>query len=149
MQRIKAYFGIEALPALPAKNYTLLKLLLRNMAANHYSQPADHFHYRARNDEKAIIFQGNFPRDFLRPGDIQERLSELFNVETNQITANINKISFGPGYSAFCTFSYNSTPRLRHVIFGFDTTWPTLAESAAECRAFILANANDWDSEIS
>lgn len=149
MQRINAYFGIEALPALPAKNYTLLKLLLQNMAANHFPQPASHFHYRIRSDSKAIIFQGTFLSDFLRPGDIQERLSELFNVGINQIAANINQISFGPGYSAFCTFSYNSTPRLRYVIFGFDTTWPTLAESAAECRAFILANANDWDSEIS
>lgn len=147
MQRIHAYFGMEALQALAEGNYRLLVLLLRNLAANHFSQPASRFHSRVRNDSKAIIFEGNFQRDFLRPGDIQERLSEIFGVETAQINMQITSISFGPGNSAFATFSYAGQARLRYIVFGFDATWPTLAESAVECIAFIQANKNQWDQE--
>ncbi len=136
---VNLYFYIEALNMTAAQRQTLveqLKLIGRRDAD---PNPKNRNHWRVRTDNLAVIFEAWFDEDHLTAVSLRNRLAAIYGVAQASITYATNQTAYGP----VVTYTYNSTARLRVGVFG--GTSASYAESQAQARAFLAANAGSWE----
>lgn len=139
------YFGIENL-ALNDVQRGLLVDALRALGPASHPSPACLCHLRTRLDGQAAIFEALFDEDKISIAAFKDRLGSIFSVDPATIDHGINLVTFAARQSAVVTFSRNSTDYLRVVFFGYaGADWPTWMQSGDETRAYLWANAAEWE----
>lgn len=141
------YFGIENIPATGLtenQKQTLIDGLRTIGAGENSNQPCERMHIRTRNDNDAVIFESLVNEDNLTILAIRTRLSNLFGVALNTITASTNQVA---NIGAVTTYSHNGTPKIRMAAFGHNgAAWGTTAQSRATAQAYIDANSVAWEA---
>ena len=143
---IHLYFGIENL-ALNATQRGLLVDALQALehAANN-PQVACFNHWRTRLDGQAAIFEAVWNKDAISIETFKKRLGTIFGVSWVTIGHSVDLVTFDSRETAIVTFSRSEVDYLRVAFFGYDgSDWPTWAESGNECRAYLAANAEEWE----
>jgi hypothetical protein len=139
------YFGIENLGLGDAGRDTLIQAL-RDLGPASDPQPARLCHWRTRLDGQAAIFEALFNEDNITVAAFKVQLSLIFGVEPVTIDHAVSLVTFDVLQTAVVTFSRNGADYLHVAFFGYDgATWPTWAESGTEARAYLAANAAEWD----
>ena len=145
---IHTYFGIENL-ALNAGQRGLLVDALRALGRHEPCSPqiACLNHWRTRLDDEAAIFEALFQKDNISIEAFKRKLGTIFGVSWVTIGHSTNLVTFDARETAIVTFSRTGTDYLRVAFFGYDgADWPTWNESGDECRAYLAANAEEWES---
>jgi len=139
------YFGIENL-ALNDAQRGLLIAALRALGPASHPQPACLCHWRTRLDGQAAIFEALFDEDNITVQAFKARLGVIFGIDPATIGHSTNLVTFANRQSAVVTFSRGGTDYLRVVFFGYaGADWPTWMDSGDECRAYLRANAAEWE----
>lgn len=133
------YIGFENI-ALTAQQKQTFVAGLQALGPSHADNGAYLNHMRVRLDNDAAIFEALFDEDQLTVLAWRQRLADIFGVAVANITASTQQTQYGP----VVTFVYQSTNRLRGLLFGgVGTDWQ---ESNAACRAYLAANSAAWES---
>ena len=141
----QVYFGIENL-ALNDAQRAMLVAALRALGPTSHPQPACLCHWRTRLDGQAAIFEALFEEDTITVVTFKNRLGSIFGVDPATIGHDIRLVTLATRESAVVTFSRGGTDYLRVVFFGYaGADWPTWMESGNECRAYLRANAAEWE----
>jgi len=136
----RQYYGIEDLALTQAQRETLIDAL-KKVGKPRSLQPAYFNHWRVRNDNKAVIFEGRFDDDEWTVETVTNRLANIFGVNPAIITTNTNQTQYGP----VVTFSAGGTDRIRMIAFGgLLATWE---ESHDLVLQYLANNIEDWDGE--
>jgi len=142
------YFGIENLALNDAQRGQLVAALRALGPASH-PQPACLCHWRTRLDAQAAIFEALFDEETITIQAFKARLGNIFGVDPATITHSTNLVTFANRESAVVTFGRGGTDYLRVVFFGYaGADWPAWMESGGECRAYLRANAAQWESQF-
>ena len=144
---VHLYFGIENL-ALNAEQRGLLVDALQALeCAANKPQVACFNHWRVRPDGQAAIFEAVWNKDAISIETFKKRLGAIFGVSWVTIGHSVNLATFDSRETAIATFSRLGVDYLRVAFFGYPggDDWPTWAESGDECRAYLAANAEEWE----
>jgi len=140
----QVYFGIENL-ALNDTQRGLLVTALRALGPSSHPSPACLCHWRTRLDGQAAIFEALFDEDHITIEAFKNRLGSIFGVDPANIGHDTRLVTLAKRESAVITFS-RGMDYLRVVFFGYaHAGWPTWMESGDECRAYLAANAAEWE----
>ena len=138
------YFGIENL-ALNDAQRGLLVDALRALGPSSHPQPACLCHWRTRLDGQAAIFEALFDEDTITVVTFKNRLGSIFGVNPANIGHDTRIVTLANRETAVVTFS-RGIDYLRVAFFGYaGVDWPTWMESGNECRAYLRANAVEWE----
>ena len=133
------YFGIENL-ALNDTQRAALVTALRALGPASDPSPAHLCHWRTRLDGEAAIFEALFADDALTVDAFKNRLAAIFGVDPATIDHDLTA-----GTNTVVVFSRGGTDYLRVALFGgLAATWD---ESGDACRAYLAANAAEWEDE--
>jgi hypothetical protein len=136
----RQYYGIEDIALTQAQRETLIDAL-KKIGKPRSLQPAYFNHWRVRNDNKAVIFEGRFDDDEWTVDTVVNRLAHIFNVDPAIISTSVNQTQYGP----VVTFSAGGTDRMRMIAFGgLLATWE---ESHDLVSQYLAANSGDWSGE--
>lgn len=139
------YFGIENLNLNAAQRATLVAAL-RALGPASDPQPARLCHWRTRNDGQAAIFEALFNENVLTIAVWKQRLGAIFGVDPSTIDHALVILHFGGGNTPVVTFSRTGTDYLRVALFGgVGAAW---GDSGDEARAYLAANAAEWEEGI-
>lgn len=131
----RQYYGIEDLALTPTQRDTMLDAL-RQLGANTSPRPHLRNHWRARLDNKAVIFEGQFNDEDWTIENIKTRLATLLGVNLAVIDAWIDHTQYGP----VVTFSAGGTERMRMIAFGgFLAPWEASHDAVLSYLATHLA----------
>ncbi len=132
------YVGIEDLALTVAQRNTLITAL-RTLGPATDPQPARLMRFRARNDNKAAIFEALFQDQDWTVDAIKARLGSIFAVNPGLITHSTVSSDYGPAV----TFQYPAgTSRLRMIAFaGVNANWEV---SRLACTHYLLDNKAAW-----
>ena len=118
---------------------------LRALGPSYNPQPAKLCHWRTRLDNEAVIFEALFNEDNLTIAKFKNRLGTIFGIDPGTIDHSVNNVSFGDGNTPIVTFSRGGTDYLRFALFGgLGVEW---MDSGNECRAYLHANLEEWETE--
>lgn len=133
----RMYFGVENI-ALTASQRDTLADGIKQLGANSDPNPAHRNHWRVRNDQEAVIFEGALDDANFTVAALRQRLATLFGVPLAQVT----NTTSNPAAGTLLTMSYQATPRVRFLVFGGAAA--TYPESRAAAQAYLAANAASW-----
>jgi len=137
------YIGIENINLNASQRQTLVAALRALGPASHPS-PACLCHWRTRTDGQAAIFEALFDENALTITAFKNRLASIFGVQPDTIDHATTSLSFAGGTTPVVTFSRGGTGYLRFALFGgVDATW---GESGDECRGYLAAYRDQWDT---
>jgi len=137
------YFAVEDVNLTDNQRDTLIAVL-KSLGPETHPQPACLNHWRTRLDGDAAIFEALFNEDILTVDAFKDRLANIFDIEPETIDHDLIVYHFGDGNTPVAVFSRNGTNYLRMALFGGPSaTW---MESGDECRAYLAANAEEWES---
>ena len=138
------YFAIEDVGLNATQRQTLIDAL-KALGPKTARQPAYLCHWRVRLDGQAAIFEAAFDEDNLTVETFKARLGAIFGVDWETIGHEVQSITLAERPTPVITFSRNGTDYLRMALFGGPgATW---AESGDECRAYLAAHRDEWESE--
>lgn len=133
------YIGIENLALNATQRATLIDAL-KALGPASDPQPARLNHWRTRLDGRAIILEALFDEDNLTVAKFKDRLAAIFGVDP----ASVGDVSASTAYGPAVTFSRGGTDYIRFLLFGgAGAAW---RESGDACRAYLAANAAEWES---
>jgi hypothetical protein len=132
------YVGIEDLGLTVAQRNTLVTAL-RTLGPAIDPQPARKNHWRARLDDKAVIFEALFNDQDWTIATIKGRLAGIFGISAAQINHTQTSSVYGP----VITFQYpGATNKLRMIAFaGINSTWQQSRQAAFQ---YIFDNLVAW-----
>ena len=141
------YWGIENLGLNDAQRSVIIDEL-RTLGPQSHRSPACLNHWRTRLDGQAAIFEALFSESMISIDAFKQRLGAIFGISWITIGHSIQQVTFADRESAVVTFSRTGTDYLRVVFFGYGggEDWPTWQESGDECRAYLAANAAEWEA---
>ena len=138
------YFGISNLALNDTQRGQLVDAL-RALGPSSHPQPACLCHWRTRLDGQAAIFEALFDEDHITVEVFKQRPGSIFGVDPANIGHDTRLVTLATRESAVVTFS-RGVDYLRVVFFGYaHAGWPTWAESGDEARAYLRANAAEWE----
>ena len=120
----------------PQRSTLIAALKLLGPASSPY--PAKLCHWRIRLDSKAAIFEADFGENEVTIEGVKGYLASIFGVDPATISHAVTQTAYGP----LVTFS-RSGDKLRLIQFGGVS--PTWMESGNACRAYLRANAAEWE----
>lgn len=134
------YFYIENL-GLNATQKATLVAALRALVRQDDPQPVNISRMRPRLDGEAAIFAGMVDSEtHLTAAAVKARLVALLGVPAANVTYATTQSAYGPAI----TLKHNGVNKLRLGVFGgIDADWGT---SLQACRAFLKANAAQWEA---
>lgn len=138
---ISTYFGIENL-ALTAPQKATLIAALNALGPSSDPQPAELMHSRVRLDNDAVIYRARFQDNDLTTLNLRQFLANVFAIPLASISAVVTSTTFAALPSPIITMTVAATQRMRFVLFG--GLGATVAQSNAECVAYLIANAVAW-----
>jgi hypothetical protein len=98
------------------------------------------------------IYEANFPENSVNFDKFTNRLANLFEVDSSEISYTTQLVSFPNSIrqTVLATYAYNGKNRFRVGMFGFlaDDQPCTWEESKWECQRYKIANADEWDEVI-
>lgn len=132
------YIGTENLNLNATQRDTLIAAL-KALGPASDPQPARLNHWRIRLDGEAVIFEALFNTDNISVQAFKNRLANIFSVDPDTVDDATQQTAYGPAV----TFSRGGTDYLRFLLFGgAGATWQ---ESGDACRAYLIANAAEWE----
>lgn len=138
------YLGIENLALNATQRQTLVDVL-KALGPASDPQPARLCHWRTRLDDEAAIFEALFDEDNLTIPKFKQRLGDIFGVDPATIDHATQSKSYAGGTTPIVTFSHGGTDYLRFALFGGQgAAW---MESGDECRGYLAANRDEWESK--
>ena len=139
------YILIERLN-IGADNWSALRALFEDMGTHDSIIPANNTHHRTRLDDDAVIYESLFEPDEVSVDTFKQLLAAEFDVPVENILDTTAIVDYAAYGTTVWTFYYDEiTPgedRFKVERFGRGGTWP---ESGAECRAYLAANAEQWE----
>jgi hypothetical protein len=136
------YFYIEDLGLTDTQRQTLIDVLKAWGLRNDSPYPNLRNHWAVRPDGLAMIFEGALDAEKLTVLWFRTKLSEIFSVALDTITATTTSTVYGP----VATFKYLSVNKLRMGIFGgLTATW---YESWLAATQFLADNQDTWGTEL-
>jgi hypothetical protein len=136
------YFAIEGLNLNAGQRQVLIDAL-RSLGPAMADQPAYLCHWRARLDDRAVLFEAQFDENNLTVDTFRTRLGAIFGVDPSSIDYSLQSTTFSSLPTPVATFSRGGTDYLRMALFGGPgATW---GESGDECRAYLAANRAAWE----
>lgn len=142
MAEARVYLGMENIALTNPQKQQLITHLQGLGLFNSDPNPSRRNHWRIRPDNEAAIFEAVFDDDTISIQAVKNRLGIIFGVDPAQISHSIASPSFGGFTTHVVTFTYLAVQRLRTAAFG--TLSGTWAQSNAEVRGYLLANAAVW-----
>ena len=141
----RGYFCIENIALTGPQKQTLVDGL-RQLGPGTHPQPSHINHWRTRLDNDAAIFEALFNSDHLTIQAFKNRLAAIFSVPAANITHSASTTSYSTGnLSNVVVFSYNSTARLRVILFGTNTG--TYDQSHSEVLGYLFVNMGAWEEQ--
>ena len=134
------YLAIENVGLTSAQRDTFIDAL-KQLGPQSHPSPACLCHWRVRLDNEAVIFEALFNEDNLTIDAFRNKLANIFDVEPSTITNSVQQTQYGP-----LVMFARSGDRLRFLLFG--STNATWMESGDACRAFLMDNRDDWETEL-
>ena len=131
------YVGIEDIGLTVSQRNTLIEAFKRLGPASSPS-PAKLCHWRVRLDGLAAIFEADFGENEVTIEGVKGYLASIFGIDPATISHSVAQTAYGP----VVTFN-RAGDKLRLVQFGGVS--PTWAESGDACRAYLAANAGEWE----
>lgn len=143
MANIRCYFGIENLNLTTGQKNTLITGLQALGQNNSGNLPNEKNHWRIRPDNNAVIFEALFNEDNLSIDAIKARLAAIFSVAVGTITHSTNQTAYG----LVVNFVHGGQNKIRSIAFGMTGgVWPSWSDSNAAARAYLTANAAQWET---
>jgi hypothetical protein len=137
------YIGIENLN-LNATQRQVLVDALKVLGPTSDPQPARLCHWRTRLDNEAVIFEALFNEDNLTVARFKGRLGAIFGIDPASIDHTTITRHFADGDTPVVTFSRLGTDYLRFALFG--GTGASWQQSGDECRGYLVANREEWET---
>jgi len=141
------YFAVEDLNLSATQRETLIGQLKKLGPPN---SPKPHYrnHWRVRLDGRAAIFEALFNENALTVDAFKQKLGALFGVDPDTIDHSVIMRDYAGNGSRtpIATFSRGGTDYLRFAAFAGVPS--DRSESGDECRAYLAANAAEWESEL-
>lgn len=146
MAEVRLYLGIENIALTNPQRQQLITHLQSLGLQNNSPFPHLRNHGRIRPDEDAAFFEAAFDDGTISIQAVKNRLGIIFSIDPAQISHNVNTVSYSTGNNTtVVTFTYQAQARLRTAAFG--TLSGTWAQSNAEVRGYLAANAEAWGEE--
>jgi len=138
------YVAIEDLNLNPTQRQTLISAIRALGPIAHYL-PDRRNHWRTRNDNRAAIFEALFDEDALTIAAFKNRLAAIFAVDAETIDHAVINPTFAARPTPVVTFSRGGTDYLCVALFGGPSaSW---LASAAEARAYLAQNTEEWEED--
>lgn len=133
------YYGIEDLALTVNQRQTLIDAL-KQIGDNQAIYPNWRNHWRVRNDNKAVIFEGRFNDEDWTVDMMKNRLANIFGISPAIIDATTTQTQYGP----MVTFGAGGTDRMRMIAFGgLLATWE---QSHDAVLSYLANNSAEWES---
>lgn len=145
MTEWRGYIGLENIALTNAQRNQLVTHLQSLGIANSDPNPSRRNHWRIRPDNNAAIFEAAFDDGTISIAAVRNRLGIIFGVDPALITHSVASPSFGGNTTQVITFTYQAAQRLRIAVFG--TLSGTWAQSNAEVKGYLAANAEAWGED--
>lgn len=128
-------------------NWQALVALFENMGTHDSTMPAENTHDRTRLDGDAVIYESLFDPDEVSVGQFKQLLADEFGVSVGDILDTTEIVDYAGRETMLWTLYYDEITsgedRFQVERFGRGGTWD---QSGDECRAYLAANAGEWES---
>ena len=138
------YFGVVARSAMSDDHLSTLVVGVQKLGSQNHPQPGKRNVMRQRKDGRAAIFEAELDRSNLTVEWFTIQLAALFEVSPASIDASLSIANWGGQSTPVATFEWLGTPYL--VMTAFAGVDATREESGDAARAYLAANAEDWES---
>lgn len=139
------YIVIERLN-IGADNWSALVALFEQMGTHDSPLPCRNTHDRTRLDGNAVIYESQFDASEITVEQFKQLLADEFSVPVENILDTTEIVDYAGHETTRWTLYYDEVvageDRFLVERFGRGGTW---AESGDECRAYLAANAAEWE----
>ena len=143
----RGYFVVERLN-IGVGNWDALRALFEDMGTHDATLPAYNNHWRTRIDGDAVIYESRFDPDEVSVEQFKQVLADQFEVPVESILNTTEQVDYaGHGTTRWVYYYDEITPgedRFLVERFGMGGTW---AQSGDECRGYLKAHQEQWESE--